>query len=187
MSLSYILDIKNIEYFTLSLKNTVEAVEYTLYEPNIKTLDIFGTFSQQDTTDIDTFIQNYTNPERSVVKNKKILSSTKLTCVEVMDWCTLFNWIEKDVITSIDITARLEPSNTDYLYNEVFRYEIRIVDITNNQVLSHSEFYNSEYEDKSLNIINFSLSLGNIELEIQVKKYNKGNMISIRKAIIEYN
>lgn len=186
MSETYIINIKNLEYFNYSLKNTVSNAEYISYEPSTKTLDIFGNLTEQDKIDIDNFIQNYPNPDKVTVSNTRLMSSSVSSCGDILDWCTLFSWKETLRINNITPTIKLEPSPTDYMHNETFRYGIRVVDVTNNFVLIEDEFYNSEYEDKTLSITNFTLSLGSLDLELQVKKYNKGNAIYIKRLSAEY-
>lgn len=186
MSESYILNIKNVEYFTTSLKSLVANVVSIVYEPVIKTVEIIGTFTEQDKLDISSFIETYTNPDKTTIKSRKIISSTKLLCEETLDWFTMFDWSADVIIQNIILSVKLEPSSSDNLYNEVFRYGVRIVDISNNNILEEVEYYNEDYEDKIIPISNLNLSMGNVELEIQVKKYNKGNAIYIKKALVEH-
>jgi len=187
MSESYILNIKNVEYFTNTLKSTVLNVDAITYEPTINTVEILGTFTEQDKTDISNFVANYTNPDKIIVKPRKIISSTLVSSQEKLDWVTILNWSADVIIQNIIVSIKLEPSTSDIAYDETFRYSVRIVDVTNNIVLQEVEYYNSEYEDKVIPLTSFNLSLGNKDLELQVKKFNKGNGVYIKKTCIEYS
>jgi hypothetical protein len=187
MSETYILNIKNVEYFTNTLKSTVPNVDAIVYEPIINTVEILGTFTEQDKTDISTFVETYTNPEKIIVKPRRIISSTLVSSTEKLDWVTILDWSADVIIQNIITSIKLEPSTTDNTYDETFRYKVRIVDVTNNTVLQEVEYYNNEYEDKVIPLTNFNLSLGNIDLELQVKKFNKGNGVYIKKTYIEYS
>lgn len=187
MSESYILNIKNVEYFTNTLKSTVLNVDAITYEPTINTVEILGTFTEQDKTDISNFVANYTNPDKIIVKPRKIISSTLVSSQEKLDWVTILNWSADVIIQNIIVSIKLEPSTSDITYDETFRYSVRIVDVTNNIVLQEVEYYNSEYEDKVIPLTSFNLSLGNKDLELQVKKFNKGNGVYIKKTCIEYS
>lgn len=187
MSETYILDIKNMEYFTYSIKNSVPNVISIVYEIGIKTVEIIGTFTEEDRTNLSSFIENYQNPEKITPKKTKILTTTKLSCREVGDWCTQFNWTTDVSIQNIILSVKLEARSEDSDYIETFRYGLRVVDVTNNIVITETEYYNDEYEDKTIAIPEINLSLGNVELELQVKKYNKGSAVYIMKAYTEYS
>lgn len=185
MSETYIMHIKNLNYFIYSAKDTVPAVDSISYDDTSHTVEIFGTFTENEKTDLDNFMSNYTNPDKINVKRTKMLS-TILSQSEEKDWITISNWTEYSSIVNVILTIKLQISPNDSSYQETFRYGVRVMDITNNVCVNEVEFYNSEYEQKEISVSNTTLSLGNLHLELQVKKYNKGTFIYIRKVAVEY-
>ena len=186
MSESYVLDIKNIEYFIYSMKLSISEVVSVKYEPDVKTVEVYGTFTEQVKTQLDSFIESYTNPEKVSISNTRILYATQVMCEISSDWFTMFNWTEHLSLKKVILSIKLEPSSLDSTYNETFRYGVRLVDIKNNLLIKEVEYYNSTYEEKEIIVDNFTLSLGNVDIELQVKKYNKGSAVYIKKASAEY-
>jgi hypothetical protein len=137
-----------------------------------------SSLSPEDQALLDGLIDAYPNPEEVINNRLEQISSVEMTS-DVQFWKTLISWEETTQIKSVHIYAKLVPSPDDYLYNEDFKYSIRLVDTTNNTVIgAETDYTNSEYAMLDVPITDLIIKTG-VNIEIQVKKYNKGDSVRI--------
>ena len=125
------------------------------------------------------YIGLYQNPQEKEVPSITTISVTKTTSASPQYFETIASTIYNGTRYTVYVDNFVITSRSDY---QDTTYEIRVVDITNNVILTEGIFTNSIFEDRIMPIDTSKLSELLAEIEIQAK----GDAVSIQRISIAY-
>lgn len=178
---TYLTSVNSIQKLTEYISASLPDLKNITYDEISRNTDIvfLSSLSSEQKITLDGLMDTYTNPEGATHHRVEQLSSVEMVS-DLQAWRTLVSWEEQNKISLICLRSKLEPSPDDYLYNEDFKYSMRVIDTTHNDVVgAEADYTNSEYAMIHINISGVPWDNGNVNLELQVKKYNKGTSIHI--------
>lgn len=159
--------VENIIHFESYIKNIFISFEYSNYYNDIDIVELV--FSDNiNIEELTLLVENYTNPQINNSIIKFMGGNYKTTDLQFFKTVNTFEYgssktqkIEKLYIHSYCIPYNKILNDNDY-------YQIRLVNITNNQIINTINLKNINYKEDILNTNNF-ICFENYHWEIQVK------------------
>ena len=159
--------INDIIHFEKYIKDFSECFEYSNYYNDDDIIDLF--FSDNiDTIQLDMLINNYINPQIDTRIFKFIGGDYKTSDLPFFKTVNTFEYgsYKKQVLEKLYIHSYCIPYNKKY--NENDYYQIRLVNVTDNQIIDTINLKNINYVENYLDLNNF-ICFKNYHWEIQVK------------------
>ena len=140
-------------------------MQYAACNGSLTSIAFAGSLTGAQVTTLTSLMQQYTNPPPTPNTILESSGMDRARCISPT-WRSMHTFLSRSTDTqSVTATACLVPNTPSDAGTSGYCYSLRIVDITNNQVLGEVQLTNSALQDSTITLSNVSSSPATLELQ----------------------